>query len=60
MARPRVFISSTFYDLKHVRASLDLFIEGLGYDSILSEKGDIAYTPDRALREQSVGHRTHC
>jgi hypothetical protein len=49
MARPRVFVSSTFYDLKHVRAALDLFIEGLGYDSILSEKGDIAYTPDRTL-----------
>lgn len=49
MARPRVFVSSTYYDLKHVRASLDLFIESMGYDSILSEKGDIAYTHDRPL-----------
>lgn len=51
MARPRVFVSSTYYDLKHVRSSLDLFIESLGYDSVLSEKGDIAYTHDRPLDE---------
>jgi hypothetical protein len=43
VARPRIFVSSTYYDLKHVRASLDEFIESLGFDSILSEKGDIAY-----------------
>ena len=49
MARPRVFVSSTYYDLKHIRSSLDQFIESLGYDPILSEKGDIAYTHDRAL-----------
>jgi len=51
MARPRVFVSSTYYDLKHIRSSLDLFIESLGYESVLSEKGDIAYTPDRPLDE---------
>jgi len=46
-----VFVSSTYYDLKHVRASLDLFIDSLGFDPVLSEKGDIAYTPDRPLDE---------
>ena len=46
MARPRIFVSSTYYDLKHIRSSLDNFIESLGYDSVLSEKGDIAYSPD--------------
>lgn len=51
MARPRVFVSSTFYDLKHVRASMDLFINSLGFESILSEKGDIAYSFDRPLDE---------
>jgi hypothetical protein len=49
MARPRIFVSSTYYDLKHIRSSLDLFIQSLGYDSILSEKGDIAYTSEDAL-----------
>lgn len=51
MARTRVFISSTYYDLKYVRASLDQFIEALGYDSVLSEKGAIAYAHDAPLDE---------
>lgn len=51
MAKPRVFISSTYYDLKHIRASLDLFVDSLGYEPVLSEKGDIAYTHDRPLDE---------
>lgn len=51
MAVPRVFISSTYYDLRHIRASLDQFVRSLGFDSVLSEKGDIAYEFDRALDE---------
>ncbi|TMP84158.1 hypothetical protein CWB73_00380 [Pseudoalteromonas phenolica] len=51
MARPQVFVSSTYYDLKHIRASLEGFIESLGYDAILSDKGRIAYDPDIALDE---------
>ncbi|WP_422104718.1 DUF4062 domain-containing protein [Winogradskyella sp.] len=51
MAKPRIFVSSTFYDLKHIRSSLDNFIETLGYESILSEKGDIAYSFDLPLDE---------
>lgn len=49
MAKPRIFISSTYYDLKHLRSSLDLFVESLGFESILSEKGDIAFSPDTPL-----------
>lgn len=51
MAGPRVFISSTFYDLKHIRSSLEQFVEDMGYEPILSEKGDIAYDPDKPLDE---------
>jgi hypothetical protein len=51
MARPRIFVSSTYYDLKHVRATLELFIESLGYEAVLSEKGSIAYNPEQALDE---------
>ncbi|ULQ55069.1 DUF4062 domain-containing protein [Flavihumibacter rivuli] len=51
MARPRIFLSSTFYDLKHIRSSIENFIEELGYESILSEKGVIAYNPDLPLDE---------
>jgi len=35
MAKPRIFVSSIYYDLKHIRASLSLFIDSLGYESIL-------------------------
>ena len=51
MAKPRIFISSTYYDLRHVRASLESFVQSLGYEPILSEKGDIAFSPDTPLDE---------
>lgn len=51
MAKPRVFISSTFYDLKQIRTDLDNFIRGLGYDVIRNEKGDIPYGTQEALEE---------
>jgi hypothetical protein len=51
MARLRVFVSSTYYDLKHVRSSVESFIESLGYEAVLSEKGNIAYRPDAPLDE---------
>jgi hypothetical protein len=35
MAKPRIFVSSTYYDLKYIRASLELFIESLGFDAII-------------------------
>jgi hypothetical protein len=49
MAKPKIFISSTYYDLKHIRSAIENFIDTLGYDSVLSEKGSIAYNPDLPL-----------
>ena len=46
MAKPRVFVSSTFYDLRQVREDLERFISGLGYEAVLYEAGDIAYGKD--------------
>lgn len=51
MAKPRIFISSTYYDLKHIRSSIENFIDSLGFEAILSEKGDIAYSPEIPLDE---------
>ena len=51
MSRTRIFISSTFYDLKQIRAELDMFIESLGYEPIRNEEGDIPYGKDEALEE---------
>jgi hypothetical protein len=60
LAKPRVFISSTYYDLKYVRSSLELFIDSLGFDSVLSEHGDVAYAPDKALDESCYREVQNC
>src|SRR5690554_2655533 len=49
MAKPRIFISSTFYDLRHIRTDLDNFIESLGYDTVRNEEGDIPYGKEEVL-----------
>ena len=43
MAKPRIFVSSTYFDLKHVRADLDSFGRQMGFDVVLFERGGIAY-----------------
>jgi hypothetical protein len=45
MASPRVFVSSTFYDLKYIRENLKYFIKTIGYEPVLSEDGDVFYNP---------------
>ena len=44
MAAPRVFISSTFFDLKQVRNNIGDFIKGLGYEPVMHERSGVAYT----------------
>lgn len=51
MARPRVFISSTFYDLRQIRADLDSFIKRMGYESVRNESGKIPYGKDEKPEE---------
>lgn len=51
MAKPKIFISSTFYDLRQVRANIDLFLEQLGYEPVRNEEGDIPYGKEDALEE---------
>ncbi|MEH6492583.1 DUF4062 domain-containing protein [Halopseudomonas sp.] len=51
MAKPRVFISSTYFDLKNIRADLERFIKSQGYDPILNERGHIAYGNKEKLEE---------
>lgn len=45
MASPKVFISSTCYDLNVVRSQLRLFVLGLGYEPVMSEFMDVLYDP---------------
>src|SRR5438477_5350333 len=46
--RPTVFVSSTFYDLHHLRAELMGFIDGMGYTPLLSEKNSFPIDPDQS------------
>lgn len=43
--KPRVFVSSTFYDLKYIREDLSNYIKAHDFEPILFEDGDIGYTP---------------
>lgn len=47
--KPRIFISSTFYDLKYIREDLSNFVSSYNYEPILFEDGDIGYTPGKPL-----------
>ena len=51
MAEPRIFLSSTFYDLRQVRSDLDAFIRDMGYVPIRNEGGDIPYGINETLEE---------
>lgn len=47
--KPRIFVSSTFYDLKYIREDLSNFIKAHDFEPIMFEDGDIGYTPGKPL-----------
>ena len=49
MAKPRVFISSTFYDLRQVRSDLERFIREVGYEPVQHEMGQVPYGSQEKL-----------
>lgn len=51
MARPRIFVSSTYYDLKYIRNDIERFIRDQGYEPVLNEKGNIPYGSTEKLEE---------
>lgn len=51
MAHPRIFISSTYYDLKNVRADIERYIKDRGFDPVLNERGHIPYGNEKKLEE---------
>lgn len=60
MAKPRVFVSSTYYDLKHIRNSLEAFIDSFGYEAVLFESGDIPFHHDLPLDESCYNEIHSC
>lgn len=47
--KPRIFVSSTFYDLRYIREDLSNFIKAHDFEPIMFEDGDIGYIPGRPL-----------
>ena len=41
--KPRVFESSSYYDLKHVRERFESFIGNYGFEPVLFESGQVAF-----------------
>jgi hypothetical protein len=60
VAKPRIFVSSTYYDLRHIRNSLEAIIDGFGYEGVLFESGDIPFRHDMELDKSCYGEINHC
>lgn len=60
MAKPRVFVSSTYYDLRHIRQGLEAFVMDMGYEPVLFESGDIPFAHDKPLDESCYKEITTC
>lgn len=60
MARPRVFVSSTYYDLKYVRERLERFISAYCFDPILFESDEVFFNPNTPLDESCYKEVENC
>ena len=60
MPSPRVFVSSTCYDLKYIRENLKFFIRGLGYEPILSEEGAVFFDPNLHVEDACLAEIPSC
>jgi len=60
MAKPRVLVSSTCYDLYLIREQLRNLIDDMGYEAVLSEDGDIYFNPDLHVHLSCISEIRHC
>lgn len=60
MTVPRVFISSTCYDLTYIRENLERFIKTLGYEPIRSDKGKVFYDPKKDVMDSCIDDVPSC
>jgi hypothetical protein len=59
-AVPRVFISSTYYDLRHVRTAIKHFVETLGFEAVLSEQFDVFYQNGKSVQRSCLDEVKRC
>ena len=60
MAVPRVFVSSTYYDLKQVRYNIGDYIKSLGYEPVMHERAGVAYTQTAPLENDCYHELASC
>jgi hypothetical protein len=60
MAKPRVFVSSTYYDLRTVRDDLDRFIREVGFEPVRHERGHISYGKEERPEEYAYREIDFC
>lgn len=60
MPTPRVFVSSTCYDLKYIRENLKFFVRTQGYEPVLSEEGSIFYDPKLHVADSCMAEVPSC
>lgn len=60
MAKPRVFVSSTYYDLRHIRADMKKFLQQYGFEPVLNETGSIPYHHLQPLDESCMQEAQQC
>lgn len=60
MAIPRVFVSSTCYDLQEIRFQLRNFIIDFGYDAVMSEFDDIFYSYEAHVQDSCIDEISKC
>ena len=47
--KPRVFVSSTYFDLKHVRERIERFIDNYGFEPVLFESDNVIFEHNKPL-----------
>lgn len=60
MAKPKVFISSTYYDLKSVRADIHRFLSDIGFEATRHELGHIPYGRNEKLESSCIKEVENC
>lgn len=60
MAFPRVFISSTYYDLRQYRNNIESFIQSIGYEPVMHERATIAYSQNQPLEKDCYTELSSC
>lgn len=60
MALPKIFVSSTYYDLMHIRNDIETFIKNLGYEPILHERNNVTYNQIDTLEDSCYREIENC